>query len=374
MGGEQTPIPLFRAPAVATLPPLLCAVLASGQLASGAQVSEFEQTLGRYLNHPHVLATSDRSGALTLALCAAGVGSGDEVMLSPLVCLATSMPIANRQAKPVWCDIDPMTGMLTPQTLAGCVTARTKAIITYHWGGDIGPLAELRAFADAHGLVLIEDAAAAFGGEYRGHPVGSTTSDYAVLSFYAVNQLSLGEGGALVCRRAGDFEALRRQRRYGIQQPGFRLANGDLNPDSDIPVSGYNFGLSNLHATLGMTQFAALPARLARYRENGRFFDHALQGISGLTLLARRPDAVSGYWVYALRAHRRAALLAKLHAHGIGAQRLHLRNDHYTCFERAAQALPGVECFDAENLCVPCGWWVDDAARARIADCLRTGW
>ncbi len=370
----ELPIPLFRAAPVTRAHAKLTELLASGQLASGAEVVEFEQALGRYLGTPHVLATNDRSGALTLALRAAEVGSGDEVLLSPLVCLATSMPLAALQARPMWCDVDPMTGMLSAETLAARVTARTKAIVTYHWGGDLGPLAELRAFADAHGLVLIEDAAAAFGGEYRGCALGSTPSDYTVLSFYAVNQLSLGEGGALLCRDAPALEALRPLRRYGIQQGTFRLPNGDLNPASDIPDSGYNFALSNLHAALGLTQFTELPARIARYRANGRFFDEALQGIPGVTLLARLPDAVSGYWVYALRATRRPALLTKLHAQGIGAQRLHLRNDHYTCFAAASLPLPGVDCFDAENLCLPCGWWVDDAARTRIVDCLRAGW
>ncbi len=373
MAGEL-PVPLFRTSPLTSGLPALSALLADGQLASGAQVGEFEQALGRYLGTPRVLATSDRSGALTLALRAADVAPGDEVLLSPLVCLATSMPLAALQLRPVWCDVDPLTGMLNSAALAGRVTARTKAIVTYHWGGDLGPLAELRTFADAHGLTLIEDAAAAFGGEYRGRALGSTPSDYTVLSFYAVNQLSLGEGGALLCRREPDLEALRPLRRYGVQQATFRLPNTDLNPTSDIPRSGYNFALSNLHAALGLAQFTELPARIARYRANGRFFDEILRGIPGLTLLARLPDAVSGYWVYALRAARRPALLAKLHAHGIGAQRLHLRNDHYSCFAPAARALPGVECFDAENLCLPCGWWVDDAARTRIVDCLRTGW
>ena len=370
----ELPIPLLRAAAATTALPALTELLASGQLASGAQVSEFEQALGRYLETPYVLATNDRSSALTLALRAAHVAPGDEVLLSPLVCLATSMPIANLHARPVWCEIDPMTGMLTVEGLASQVTARTKAIVTYHWGGDIGPLAELRAFADAHGLALIEDAAAAFGGEYRGHTLGNTPSDYTVLSFYAVNQLSLGEGGALLCRRAPDLAALQPLRRYGIQHATFRLPNGDLNPTSDIPRSGYNFALTNVHAALGLAQMPELPARIARYRANGRFFDETLRGIPSLTLLARLPDAISGYWVYALRAERRTALLAKLHAQGIGAQRLHLRNDHYTCFAPAARPLPGVDCFDAENLCLPCGWWVDDVARARIVDCLRAGW
>jgi len=366
-------IPLFRAPDSTAALPALQALLASGQLAGGATVAAFEIALGQFLGNPHVLAVSDRSAALTLALRAAGVRAGDDVLLSPLVCLATSMPVLNLGANPCWCDVDPATGMPTPSTLAARLTSRTRAIVLYHWGGDIGPITAVRAFADAHRLALIDDAAAAFGGEHRGRQLGNTGCDYTVLSFYAVNQLALGEGGALVCRRAADVDAIRWQRRYGIHVPSFRLADGDLNPASDIPQGGFNFGLTNLHAAIGVSQFDTLAQRLAMYRANGRFFDVALRDIPGLTLLTRADDSVSGYWVYGLRASRRATVLAALHAQGIGAQRLHLRNDLYSCFgsPQSPVPLPGVQRFDQENLVIPCGWWVDEAARARIVACLR---
>jgi len=368
--GEPS-IPLFRTPDLRGALPRLADVLASGQLAGGETVQAFERALGEYLGNPHVLAVSDRSAALTLALRAAGVAPGDDVLLSPLVCLATSMPLLALNARPVWCDVDPATGMPTVDTLADALTTRTRAIVVYHWGGDIAPLVELHAFAAAHGIALIDDAAAALGGTHRGGAIGARDSDYTVLSFYAVNPLALGEGGALVCRREADLERIRWQRRYGIHLPSFRLPGGDLNPASDIPVGGYNFGLTSLAAALGLAQFDAFPARIARHQANGRWFDRALADTAGVTRLSRRTDALSGYWTYGLRAARRDAIVAALHARGIGAQRLHLRNDRYTCFPRAPRTLPGVDCFDAENLALPCGWWVDDAARERIVDCVR---
>ena len=92
-----------------------------------------------------------------------------------------------------------------------------------------------------------------------------------------------------------------------------------------------------------------------------------------LTRLWRAPDSRSAFWVYALRAAQRDRTIAALHAAGIGAQRLHLRNARDSCFAGTAVALPGVDAFDAENLCVPCGWWVDAEARARILKTLRAG-
>jgi perosamine synthetase len=191
-----------------------------------------------------------------------------------------------------------------------------------------------------------------------------------------VRQITAGEGAALFCASADDFEQARRLRRYGIHQPSFRLADGDLNPASDIPVPGFNFYMNNIAATIGLEQFAFADDIVERQRANGRYYDGALAGVPGLTLLARRADAVSGYWTYSLRAERRADLARKLHANGIGCQRLHLRNDRYSCFARDRRdgQLPGVDVFDRENLSIPCGWWVGPGERERIAACIRAGW
>ena len=113
---------------------------------------------------------------------------------------------------------------------------------------------------------------------------------------------------------------------------------------------------------------------LDRHRENGRHFDATLAAVDGLSLLRRQPGEDSAYWVYALRAARREALIAQLHAHGIGAQRLHLRNDRYRCFSPAPWPLPGADAFDADNLALPCGWWVGAAERERILACVKPGW
>jgi perosamine synthetase len=369
VAGEQA-IPLFRSHVAADAATTLATALDSGALASGPAVEEFEAAIGRWLGNPHCVATSDRAGALTLALRRCGVGPGTEVLVSPLSCLATTMPIANLHARHVWCDIDPATGMLDPGEIARRRTGATRAVIHYHWGGDVGPLGELQAAARAAGLPLIEDASAALGAEYRGMRLAAAGSDYTVLSFYAVNPLNTIEGGALCCPSASDAEAVRWQRRFGIHQPTFRTSSGDLNPASDIPVMGYSFAMTNVTARLGLCQLRAVDELIAGHRANGLHFDAALRDIDGLSLLDRPADAVSAYWVYALRARNRDALLARLHARGIGAQRLHLRNDRYSCFEPARWALPGVDSFDTENLAVPCGWWVGDAERARIASAL----
>lgn len=367
-------IPLFRSPVGPEVLSALSRVIARGQLATGNEVRTFESRLGQWLGNGNVVATSDRSGALTLALCLSGVQAGDEVIVSPLVCLSTAMPIANLQARPRWCDVDPDTGMPDARAVGALVSERTRAVVLYHWAGDAGDLPGLAAVARAHRLKLIDDASSAFGARLGGRRLGNQGNDFTVHSFYAVNVLSTGDGGALACARESDAESARRLRRYGIDRAGFRLPNGDLNPASDIPVAGWSFAMTDLSAALGLAQLDGVEARIARARDNGLWYDAVLRDIPGVRLLRRRADSVSGYWVYGLRVERRDDLIRKLHGQGIGCQRLHLRCDRYGCFGGQAAELPGVAVFDAENLAIPCGWWVSDADRESIAACIRSGW
>lgn len=369
-------IPLFKVHMPVGAHAALSATLQSGRLAHGAQVEEFERRLGLYSGNARVCAISDTSAALTLALFMAGVRPDDEVIVSPMVCLATSMPIANLFARPVWCDIDPATGMLDPAHISDLVTLRTRAILAHHWSGDVADVQALQQCAGVHRVKLIEDSSEAFGAEYRGAKLGSHGSDFCIYSFSAVRQITCGEGAALICASDDDHVLARRLRRYGIDQPSFRLADGDLNPASDIPLAGFNFCMNDIAATIGLEQFAYADEIVARQRANGRYYDSALAGVAGLTLLARRADATSGYWTYSLRAERRADLMRKLREQGIGCQRLHLRNDHYSCFTRDRRdgGLPGVDVFDRENLSIPCGWWVTAEDRERIAACIQAGW
>lgn len=370
------PIPLFKAFIPDTALEALQPVLESGQLASGDKIRQFEQMLGDYVGNPRLTGMSDVSGALTLALFMAGVRPGDEVITSPLACTATTMPIANLFARPVWCDVDPQTGMPDGNRITALITPRTRAVLLYHWSGDVGDIDGINAVARRHGIKTLDDASEAFGAEYKGRRLGNNGSDFTVYSFHAVKHITTGEGAALFVSSKEDSERAKWLKRYGIHQPSFRLPNGDLNPDSDIPVAGFNFYLNNIAAALGVEQFKHVEGIVGKHRENGQFYDEALNSMLGLKLLRRRQDSVSGYWTYSLLAERRNDLMRKLHQLSIGAQRLHLRNDHYACFgeSRASIDLPGVDAFDRENLSIPCGWWVTREDRERIADCIRAGW
>ena len=369
----QNNIPLFKVFTAEPVHAALKPVLESGRLATGPKVASFEERMAAWLGTQRVVGLNDASGALTVALYLAGVRPGDEVITSPLACSATLMPIANLFAKPVWCDVDARTGMIDAQKIDALITEKTRAVLMYHWAGNVANIASIVETTKRRGIRLIQDASEAFGAEYLNRRLGSE-ADYTVYSFYATKHISCGEGATLLAADPVDLDAAVRLRRFGIDYSEMRLPNGNLNPDFDIPLAGFNLAMNEIAATVGLENMRHADDIVSRCRENGRFFDNSLKNVPGIRVLAQMSRSISGYWVYALLAEQRDALIRKLLAHGIGAQRLHLRNDNYTCFGGPGFDLPGVTEFDEHNLCIPSGWWVGAEERERISGCIQAGW
>lgn len=366
-------IPLFKTFTAPEAAAQLAAVLQSGHLAMGPRVQAFEQALAQWLGLRDVVAVSDGSAAVTLALHLAGVQAGDGVLVSPVACTASLMPIANIRARPVWLDIDPDTGMTTPAAVLAAAPDSARAFLHVQWSGDPGDVQALTHAAHETGLASIVDATEAFGAERDGRR-WLDDADFTAWSFYASKTLSTGEGGALMARDPEALLRARHLRRFGIDRSRQRTVAGDLSEDLDIPEAGWAMSLTDLAASLGLANLPHMERLLKRQRENAAFFDQQLAGIAGLKLLCRNLRSRPAFWTFSLRAERRDELARKLHAAGIGAQRLHLRADRFSCFGGVPQDLPGVALFENENLSIPCGWWVDDADRERIAATIRSGW
>jgi perosamine synthetase len=364
-------IPLYNVCMPRDVEKCILPVFNTGQLARGPNVDKFEELFSQFLRNPLVISTGDLSSSLTLCLFLAGVWPEDDVLMSPLVCLATSCPVRNLFANVRWCDVDPLSGNLDPTDLEKRVTPRTKAIVVNHWAGYPAEIEAVQAFARAHDLVVIEDASEALGSEYHGNKIGATGSDYTVFSFYPNRHLTTIEGGAIACAREEDFEKARWLRRYGIHQPTFRDKDGEINPASDIPTAGWSTYMNHIAATIGVAQMEHIDRIIARHQENGLFYDEAFANVPGVTVLKRPLNSRSAYWVYTFLAQKRDHLSKRLRQEGVYASKVHLRNDLYTCFGITDEALPGVSHFSAHCLSIPCGWWVTHEDRTRIANLIR---
>lgn len=363
-------IPLYQAHVPTGMGQELESLLTTGQIAGGVQVDAFQKRLGDFLGNPRTLLTGDVSNSISLALRLAGVGPGDEVALSPLVCLATSCPVANQFARVRWCDVDPETGNLDPSSLRQRITPQTKAVIVYHWAGNPTDMAPIQAIARERGIAVIEDAGEALGAEYGGRKIGSTGSDYTVFSFYPNRHITTIEGGAISFGMEDAWERGKWLRRYGIHMPSFRGPDGEINPGSDIPEAGLSTTMNQVSALMGLRQMDFLPGILERHQANGKYFDMRLASMKGVRPIALPEGSLSARWVYTFLAEDRDRLMAKLKTFGIHASRVHLRNDLYSCFGGSGTSLPGVDSFSAHAISIPCGWWVGEDDAAYIADCI----
>jgi len=285
--------------------PAVRAVLESGQYVLGPEVEAFEREFADFCGSRHCIAVSSGTSALQMALMAAGVVAGDEVITVPMTFVATTAAIRYLDAKPVFVDVAPGTWTMDPSKLEGVLTERTKAILPVHLYGLMADMRPIREFADAHGLALIEDAAQAHGAEYHANRAGSL-GDLACFSFYPGKNLgACGEGGAIVTdsdEHAATTSKLRDWGQAGRHQYELR---------------GFNFRMDALQAAILRIKLRRLDAWTdARRRHAGAYGDRLRE--TGLTLPTEPQHYRSVYHVYAVMVEERAAVQQVLKRRGIG--------------------------------------------------------
>ena len=342
-------------------------VLRSGWIGEGERVKGFEILIAEKAGQQNVLALNSCTSALVLALRLAGAGPGTEVVTTPMTCTATNHSVLQSGARIVWADIDPVTGNIDPASVRSKITERTRAIIAVHWGGTPCDLDALSAISDEYGIPVIEDAAHAFGAQYRGRWIGCH-SDFVCFSFQAIKLVTTGDGGALICRSAANYERGKLLRWFGIPR-GAALGN------YDIIEFGYKFHMNDISAAIGIAGMAHFERNLAIRRRNGLLYEQLLEGIPGLSLHKEQPHERSAFWLASALVERRDDFVRKLADAGIAASPVHLRNDSFTVFsEFNAGPLPGVNSFDPKHVSFPVGPWITEEDVHYVAETIRQGW
>lgn len=369
-------IPLFKVHMPKTVGPLLEEVLRSGFLNEGVQVAEFESQLRGFIGNTNTLALNSGTAGLTLSLHLSGVGPGAEVITSPMTCVATNTPIKTLFAKPIWCDINPQTGNIDHRCIEKLITPRTKAILFVDWAGVPADIEAIMSIGQRYNIKVIEDAAHAFGAEYSGKKVG-TIADFTMFSFQAIKHLTTGDGGALCCKSETDFKRAKNLKWFGIDREATKDSAGNWKGsrwDCQIEEAGYKFHMNNIAGTIGIEQLKHIPSILAKHRKNAEYLRQALKNVPGITLPEVLPQSSPVWWVCMIFAERRDELSRKLTAMGVHNSLLHVRNDMYHCFNDSQVELPGVSLFESRELCLPCGWWVNDDDLLYIEQCIKSGW
>lgn len=361
-------IPLFKVflPPRDQLMPALEAVLYSGQISEGPPVAAFEEKFSRVFETPNTISFYSGTAALHAALILCGVEPGDEVVSTPTTAIPTNQAILHARAKIVWADVDPSNGNIDPDSVRSKITPKTKAIMAVHYGGIPVSVHRLRSVAEEAGLPVIEDAAHALGARYGGKPLGNH-SEFTMFSLQAIKHMTTVDGGMLACRRPEDAQRGKLVRWFGIDR---RLSQAT----ADVDLVGYKYHMNNVNATIGSVQLDHIGPVVARHIDNGKFFNQALRGLSGVRLCSWDEAAEPSYWFYTLHVERSEDFCRQMADRGIAASTVHRRNDSYTVFRDSACHLPGTDAFYKTMVHIPCGWWVTDEDRAYIVDAIRAGW
>jgi perosamine synthetase len=350
-------IPLFKVLMARSAAEAVARTLASGLITEGPRVLEFENKLSKHLRTP-VLTVNSGTSALQLAATLLDLAPGDEVISTPITCVATNAALLRAGATIVWADVDPRTGLIDPRDIPERLSARTRAIMCVDWGGALCDFDALRAF----GVPVIEDAAHAFGA-----PRLTAFPDFTCWSFQAIKHLTTADGGGLHVADAALRERARKLRWFGID----RRAPGP-NIDKPIQEAGFKFHMNDVNATIGLANFEAAVAGVDGHRHNAAWFDSALRDVAGLHL----PPAskTSAWWLYTIlleEEDEQHDFITFMAQRGVECSRVHARNDQHPAFSRPRGTLPGVYYFDRHQVAIPVGWWLGDLEREQVAEGVR---
>ena len=337
------------------------AVLRSGWLTTGPKARELEAAVCAYVGAPHAVALSSCTAALHLALIAAGVNEGDEVVTSPYTFVSTGETILYLDARPVFVDVERATKNLDPALLERAITPRTRAIVTVSIAGHPGRAAEIAAIAQRHEIPVIEDAAHSLTARIGHTPVG-TQADVTCFSFYATKGVTAGEGGMAVTARADWADRIRRLCLHGLSAAAWSRYDKGGWWEYDVTELGYKYNLTDIQAALALAQLARAEEMRARREVIARRYTAALAGVPGLATPATAQGLRHAWHLYQIAvapgARRdRTALALALREEGIGTsvhfRPLHLFPWYQKLLGLRAGMYPNAEACYAETLSLP---------------------
>ena len=266
------------------------AALRAGEISGsfGKSIPAFEQEFAHYAGCEYGVAVTSGSTALHLAVAAAGIGAGDEVLISSSTNIATALAVIHNGAIPVPVDSENVTWNLDLDLIENLITPKTKAIIPVHLYGHPVDMDRLMEIARRHNLLVIEDCAESHGATCRGRMTGSF-GDMACFSFYANKVITTGEGGMVTTNNKELAERLQLLRNLAFTKPRFRHEE-----------AGFNFRMTGYQAAMGLVQFRKIERIVAEKRRVAQTYNHFLSDVDGIQLPHEADWARNVYWMYAV--------------------------------------------------------------------------
>jgi len=349
---------------------LLLESLRSRHFALGPKLGEFEDALSARIGAEHVSAVSSGTTALHLAVRAAGIEDGDEIVTSPLSFVASANCLLYERATPVFCDIDPRTLNIDPASAEAALTERTTGLLPVHIFGYPADMPGFEKLAAERGLWLVEDACEALGATHAdGAPVGAR-GNLAAFGFYPNKQVATGEGGALVCPTAQIKERVDSERNQG-RAPDMGWLDHDR--------LGFNYRLSDLACAVGIAQLERLDELLSERERVAGLYREALADVEGLELPC--PDQggdCRSWFVFVVQLPRgadRDGAIEALRSRGVDSKpylpAIHLTGFYRERFGHREGEFPVCEDISARSLALPFFPELTEDQVARVSDALR---
>ena len=373
-------------------------VLESGFIGQGPVVDEFEKDLKEFFNNDYVVTVNSATSAEHLALHMLkkpaktmigelgvayyesnwpGLQDGDEVLATPLTCTATNFPILANNLNLKWVDIDPKTLNMDLDDLSRKITAKTKVIFLVHWGGYPMDLDKLKSIQEkayknfGFKPAIIEDCAHALGSTFNGKPLG-THGNICTYSLQAIKHCTSVDGGVLIVPHKELYRRAKLLRWYGIDRESDRK---DFRCEADIPEWGFKFHMNDVNASIGKENLKEVQENvIAKHKSNGKYYDEALKGVKGVTLLERDSRMDSAYWIYSLLVEDKDKFTEHMKNCGITTSQVHERNDIHSCLSKYRTDLPNLDKIKNKLTAIPVGWWVSKEEREYIVECIKKGW
>ncbi len=345
-------------------------------LTTGPMVAAFETEFAAKTGARHAVACANGTAALHIAAMAIGLGPGDAAIVPTMTFLATANCVRYMGADVIFADVDPATGLITPETarvaLARAGGRKVKALFVVHLNGQCVDMPGIAALARENGLKVVEDACHALGGEAAGTPVGACAwSDFAVFSLHPAKTVTMGEGGVVTTNDPEFDRRMRLARSHGLERNPSYFTNRELGfaPDGqpnpwyyEMAAPGYNYRATDFQCALGRSQLAKLDRFVARRAELAERYRARLDGLAPLAAPLGRVATGRPAWHlcpalidFVAAGKDRGAVMRELSARGIGTQVHYIpvhRQPYYRAIDPALD-LPGAEAYYARVLSLP---------------------
>jgi dTDP-4-amino-4,6-dideoxygalactose transaminase len=354
--------------------------LRSGWIGSGPKVTRFEQLIGGYTEARHAVAVGSCTAGLHLALRAAGVGPGDEVITTAMTFAATANAIIHAGATPVLVDCHRDTGLIDVERVEAAITPRTRAVIPVHLTGRACDLDALMELTARRGLLLLEDGAHALETRWKGRKIGSV-GQMTCFSFYVTKNITTGEGGMVTTDVPEYAAAIRTYANHGLDKDAWKRYGDSGFQHYAVTVAGYKANLTDMQAALGIHQFAQIEPWLRRRERIWQHYDAEFADLPVMTPPPAEPDTVHARHLYTLMIDperagtTRDAFMRALHELGIGTGvhyvGVHLHPYYRETFGYRPEQFPAATWISERTVSLPLSPHLDDSTVERIVDAVR---